>query len=371
MAKGIYVGIGTNTIKGNIIPTVWQELSQGISYSSSNGFYLTGNTYNSVYTRYASNACDGNTSTYFQSGSITCTLTLQCPRSIKITKMKVAIGVGASNNTYTISGSNNGSTYTEIYSGTGTGNTLTEITITNPGYYTYYKIDAPGRSGVYSSIYEIRTSEYEENLGKVTKAYVGVETYVGTDDNLVVNGNFRDGLEGWTIEPYGTATLKTDDTYGNYVSSVWSSTSNAAVVATENQLSDGTGGIFYMCCNARGYSSNTGTVRIYSHQSSINISNNDTWGFYSKRITSSTITNLNNTKVQLMQYSATSTGNKLDITNIGLYNLTAIYGSGNEPTKEWCDANLVTLKSVARKVIKGYIGVNNVARLFYSAETIE
>lgn len=61
-----------------------------------------------------------------------------------------------------------------------------------------------------------------------------------------------------------------------------------------------------------------------------------------------------------------------------LIDLTAHFGSGKEPSKEWCDAlpyfagtkqiEYASASSVARKVKRAYIGVNGVARLFYESE---
>lgn len=69
-----------------------------------------------------------------------------------------------------------------------------------------------------------------------------------------------------------------------------------------------------------------------------------------------------------------------------IVDLTAAFGAGNEPDKDWCDANIsftettmtttrsvarnvnnvyVGIGGVARKVKKAYIGVDGVARLFY------
>lgn len=73
-----------------------------------------------------------------------------------------------------------------------------------------------------------------------------------------------------------------------------------------------------------------------------------------------------------------------------LIDLTDAFGSGNEPSKEWCDANIdyflgskyieventspvarkvkyqyIGVDNVARKVKKGYIGVSNVARNYF------
>lgn len=56
--------------------------------------------------------------------------------------------------------------------------------------------------------------------------------------------------------------------------------------------------------------------------------------------------------------------------------LTACFGAGNEPSQSWCNSNIPyftgtmefdygNAPSKARKIIKGYIGVNNVARLMF------
>ena len=82
-------------------------------------------------------------------------------------------------------------------------------------------------------------------------------------------------------------------------------------------------------------------------------------------------------------------GEGMSIKDIVLVNLTSEYGSGNEPTKTWCDENIymsngtpveisgtsslankiknmyIGINGVARKVKKAYIGINNIARLWY------
>lgn len=66
------------------------------------------------------------------------------------------------------------------------------------------------------------------------------------------------------------------------------------------------------------------------------------------------------------------------VDGVMLIDLTAAFGSGKEPDKAWCDANIPYFtgsKTVmyegatakARKIVKGYIGVNGVARLCYEA----
>ena len=83
-------------------------------------------------------------------------------------------------------------------------------------------------------------------------------------------------------------------------------------------------------------------------------------------------------------------GDKIDIKDIIVVNLTTEFGSGNEPTKAWCDENIFmdngtvkyisgysskaqTLKNIyfgvngiAKKIKKAYIGVNGIAKLWYA-----
>ena len=64
-----------------------------------------------------------------------------------------------------------------------------------------------------------------------------------------------------------------------------------------------------------------------------------------------------------------------------IIDLTAAFGAGNEPTKDWCDKNIpyfVGKKEInrpqpiyiAKKVVKGYVGVNGKAKVFYAREKI-
>ena len=74
-----------------------------------------------------------------------------------------------------------------------------------------------------------------------------------------------------------------------------------------------------------------------------------------------------------------------------LIDLTATFGAGNEPDKEWCDSNIqfttsstsvkkgvarevsklyVGVNGIARKITKGYVGVGGIARLFFSGQNL-
>ena len=58
------------------------------------------------------------------------------------------------------------------------------------------------------------------------------------------------------------------------------------------------------------------------------------------------------------------------VDKVRVWDLTEIYGEGNEPTQEWCDENKQLLEElsqfVARKVKKAYIGVGGIARPFFN-----
>lgn len=219
-------------------------------------------------------------------------------------------------------------------------------------YYVYFQV-------LYASGTTVsKTTSYEKQVKNITQSLCdGLSNTAGTGGtstahdetidiyvpkagfNLVNNGNFENSLTGWDST---YADVADDATYGNYLACVWNSTSNVSAANSIKYMTDGrTADKFYMCCNAKGYSTNTGSVRLYCCEQAIDISNNDTWGFYSKTFTASaSILNIDNTKIRINQASATQTGNKLDITNIRLFNLTQMFGAGNEPNKAWCDTYL-------------------------------
>ena len=208
----------------------------------------------------------------------------------------------------------------------------------------------------------------------------------GTNDfNLVENGNFSNGLTNWTAVS-GSGIAISSGTLATTLNTTLTGTSNFSLATSSISYDCVIGHIYYYRGEIKTPSTAGGT-RVYFAQTTASASTTGTgqWETVSNRITvSAEIANAENRKIRLMAQK----GNPGDIIywdNIKLYDLTAIYGAGNEPTKTWCDTNLasptitnniarkaksvyVGVDNVARKVIKGYIGVNNVARLFYSAE---
>ena len=116
-------GSGTNIESGSY-DIVFTNSALSTSYPLSNGF-------------------DGNDNTYFgwylQSESPK-GLTIEAPTLFKVKKIKLKIdGDSNTRHTLTISGSADGSDFTDLYSGTCALDVLTEYELTSPGLYRFYK----------------------------------------------------------------------------------------------------------------------------------------------------------------------------------------------------------------------------------------
>lgn len=88
-----------------------------------------------------------------------------------------------------------------------------------------------------------------------------------------------------------------------------------------------------------------------------------------------TINSVNASSYVIRTFALGATGN-IWIDGLMLLDLTAIYGAGNEPSKEWCDINIFFFEGnggvsspndtdgIAHRIKKGYIGIGGVARPF-------
>ena len=204
---------------------------------------------------------------------------------------------------------------------------------------------------------------------KVKKAYVGVKV---TGNNLIVNGDFSNGVSGWyydDVNSYGALELSANDNVLT-INLVKSNTSNN-IIKSETNINTVAGHVYYAKLEAKSNSSND--FRFYATLAgSPNISTNDLvkdneWHILSLR----GVTGEYSYPFMISCYQPDK-NNTVECRNIAVYDLTAMFGTGNEPTQEWCDNNLdaVIGKGIARKVKKGYIGVAGVAQLFYSSETL-
>ena len=352
-------------VEGDIIPKTWTEVTKGTKYVAEDGTTITATNYNTVYsTRTLDKGFDGDTSTNYESDSDGTDLevVLKFPYQVKINKMKNSI-VAHTGSTYTISGSNDGSVYTQIGTGTESSRTLTEATIDTPDFYYYYKFIANGES---SSIYEVQVSECE-----VKTSYTGTALQSGTagqtiqiavpvsDEestghkdvvsiytvekpnpiNLVVNGDFSDGLEGWRSgnTPKTTLTLE-----NGYLKTTVTTASSIYVFSAvnDNAISIDSTHIYYGAVDLKISSSVASdvTASLFGNPTDTYAIKDNNWhtlSLYGNP--SATATSWN---PYVMEKDSAVVGDVVYIDNMKVYDLTEIYGAGNEPTQEWCDANL-------------------------------
>lgn len=144
---------------------------------------------------------------------------------------------------------------------------------------------------------------------------------------------------------------------------------NTPFPSTVSGNTSDTAQILYICAEAKGYSTNTvGHPRMW-YRTYINGSttltnyamrtldgemdapNDDKWHTFSVRIT--TYDNgsyYEYTGVSPVLYTSNGVGDKASFKNLRVYNLTKLYGRGNEPTKVWCDKNLTTKGTITNLV---------------------
>ena len=207
---------------------------------------------------------------------------------------------------------------------------------------------------------------------KVKKAYVGV-----AEDSLVANGDFSNGLNGWA---------QVNPAYVNYEVEDGKCKLTPKSAYTENRVFLRSTYVSTIPVGHTAYYSGKYTANLTNSGACLNIYFKEAtkvgyeFNLYStatetKFSTLHTITLGDGGGIEITGQLGLGAGDYVLLDYIKVYDLTALYGAGNEPTKEWCDNNLEALKElykskngVARKVKKGYIGVGGVARLFFSGE---
>lgn len=206
----------------------------------------------------------------------------------------------------------------------------------------------------------VTTTKYETQVRKVTTSDIygvaktsGMGGIAELTNNLVVNGNFSNGLEGWrntgaTSTTYST--LSIENSYAKTVSTrTDTSTSNTYYMQARQDL---TGLIYqhkyYWALKVRVDDSIVGTVSFSIGTEYINLSvnKNNTWQFFSgiQEITSTISAGYK--YIGLLLKVPCSKGDTVYWDDVFLYDLTSIYGVGNEPTKEWCDEWLTREKDI-------------------------
>lgn len=192
----------------DIVPKLWTEVINGTSYIAKDGTKLTASSADRGDQDFAYFACDGNMGTTWESASSTFTswIKLEFPEAVKITKMKTR--VSASSTSYfsnaKIQGSNNNSTWTDLYTISAYQSSLTQFTLNSPNFYKYYRIhvtltDASRRAQVYEwqvaeweSEYKIYFTNPYLNINGLGDKLINGEIEYGQKYSLVYNGTSWD-----------------------------------------------------------------------------------------------------------------------------------------------------------------------------------
>ena len=160
---------------------------------------------------------------------------------------------------------------------------------------------------------------------------MSVQLFGQSAENLVVNGDFRNGTTGWLT---GSST-------NSVTSGVLTNTGNGAAVEPNAYSSIGdkvVGNKYYLRANVTPKSALCTKIRIGSINMAQTIDSPIVNNPYllSGVITASTTYGL---IVAYHMYASTANANgaAIEVYNVMAINLTATYGAGNEPTKEQCD----------------------------------
>lgn len=162
----------------NPVPTSWTLVTGTISYQN-NGYVINASAQTSGNQTYL--AFDGSADTYWAfAGQTASWISLELPEPLLVRKFKLrleATGNGASG--FIIRGSNNNNDWVDLYTNTGTNmpNTLTEIILSNPGTYKYYRIFFPvdGTTSLKNfRVYEFQISDYTTTTYSVAHTIAGI-----------------------------------------------------------------------------------------------------------------------------------------------------------------------------------------------------
>jgi hypothetical protein len=157
------------------------------------------------------------------------------------------------------------------------------------------------------------------------------------DFDLVTNGDFSNGLEGWNSSS-GVSTSVTEG-----VASFWNPSYNAGASGITQTINKQLiqNHIYYICVDGKAPSEISGDVYAVvvfdiENMSMGNLTKDDNWHTLSMLYTADQIVVVKS--IQLLIYNGGAIATYWD--NVKMIDLTEMYGAGNEPTKEWCDANL-------------------------------
>lgn len=202
-------------VQKDIIPKIWSRKTD-TEYIANDGTILTSSTPRTA-ERAVINACDGNTSSAFVVNTKTAWLKIKFNNAVKATKMKTFICDDSGNASYLssviIQGSNDDTTWDNLYTITSEQKSLIESVLNNPKEYIYYRLNitstVPTNWNI--QVIEWQISEYEgydysyvNNLSLPLTSYevgkiVNIEgsSYIGTQEFTKTGNIFP--TSGWNV----------------------------------------------------------------------------------------------------------------------------------------------------------------------------
>ena len=155
-----------------------------------------------------------------------------------------------------------------------------------------------------------------------------------TITNLVVNGSFENGFDGWTIvgsaSSWGIAQIPVHGTYGAYRKA-----SGSQVNYLSQNIYWEEGHVYYYFASANSVTSQTFMADVLLKGGTIYFTTGPS-SFYK----GSSLFVPNFTGNNTISVNFASTTDNINTDAVGVVDLTAAFGAGNEPSKEWCDANI-------------------------------
>ena len=162
--------------------------------------------------------------------------------------------------------------------------------------------------------------------------------------NLITNGNFDTGIEGWVTgaaNPNTTLEWVTEGV-GGYLKTTVINDSNIYVFSgvCSNQISLDSTHIYYGAVDLKVSSSVTSDVSasLFGNKTDKYAIKDNQWHtltLYGNPSSTSTTWS-----AYVIELGSAKAGDVINIDNVMVYDLTAIFGAGNEPTEQWCSENL-------------------------------
>ena len=390
MAKGIYVGVSETEKLTTFSDCPFPNFTTNTATDKYGTWTVSCSSQRNSTTYAAYNAFDTDTGTLWGSGKLTTNFAyvqLDFPQGVSIKPTTVMMTYASCGTGSCVQGYNPDTGEWVTIGNTSqlsTSDKVERFEYSGTVYFTAIRAYANAYSGSYAYVSNLKiTAGTIKNVGQYTIAHKVTKAYVGAaEESLVVNGDFSNGLNGWIL--YDSNNYLSASTSEGILTLTMTSRSNntwQTMISEKSFYFGNVGDLLYVSFE---YSYNVDSVAAdsYDDKCMIYIDNGSYDAFVSITNTSQAKTRYSNiftskdTNLHSFRFGMVGSANQyITISGIKLYNLTALYGAGNEPTQEWCDNNLEALKNlykskngVARKVKKGYIGVGGVARPFFSAE---